>query len=184
MYNKAQAELTDSINQANSLHQQKLEERLLSDDALKKKLQSSSSLVTDDAAPAGQGADKADGDAADCTVASVADSAAKEPVQLQKKYELRSHMDMIRDIQFVPSVEAMATISEDCMVKLWSLAEIERKMSEQNDSSAIEPYFTLRGHTGPLLSIAGVNDVQRSSENKNLIFTAGIEGNIRVWNVP
>lgn len=32
LYNKAQAELTESINQANSLHTQKLEERLLGDD--------------------------------------------------------------------------------------------------------------------------------------------------------
>ena len=36
LYEKAQSELTDSINQANSLHTQKLEEKLLEESNLKK----------------------------------------------------------------------------------------------------------------------------------------------------
>lgn len=36
LYEKAQAELTESINQANSLHTQKLEQKLLGDENLKK----------------------------------------------------------------------------------------------------------------------------------------------------
>ena len=38
LYDKAQAELTESVNQANSLHTQQLEEKLLGDENLKKKL--------------------------------------------------------------------------------------------------------------------------------------------------
>ena len=38
LYDKAQEELTESINQANSLHTQKLEETLLGDEKLKKQL--------------------------------------------------------------------------------------------------------------------------------------------------
>ena len=38
LYNRAQADLTESINQANSLHTQKLEEKLLADDTLRNKL--------------------------------------------------------------------------------------------------------------------------------------------------
>ena len=38
LYNRAQNELTESINQANSLHTAKLEEKLLADDNLKNKL--------------------------------------------------------------------------------------------------------------------------------------------------
>ena len=38
LYDKAQAELTESVNQANSLHTQQLEEKLLGDEGLKKKL--------------------------------------------------------------------------------------------------------------------------------------------------
>merc|ERR1719253_2229207 len=33
----------------------------------------------------------------------------------------------------------------------------------------------MRGHTGPLFSVTGSN---------NLLFTAGMEGQIRVWNTP
>lgn len=45
----------------------------------------------------------------------------------------------------------------------------------------MEPYFTLRGHTGPLLAMTGAND---NSASDRLLFTAGIEGSIRVWNAP
>ena len=80
----------------------------------------------------------------------------------------------------------MATISEDCMIKLWNLSDMDRRFAEasSNETSNMEPYLTLRGHTGPLLCVTGVNDSARKSENKNLLFTAGIEGTIRVWNVP
>ena len=48
----------------------------------------------------------------------------------------------------------------------------------------MEPYLTLRGHGGPLLCVTSITDASRQSENKNLLFTAGIEGTIRVWNIP
>ena len=47
-------------------------------------------------------------------------------VELSKKYELKSHMDIIRGVSFVPSVDVMATVSEDCMVKVWNLSELDR----------------------------------------------------------
>ena len=107
-------------------------------------------------------------------------------VELKKKYDLKSHMDIIRSIQFVPAVDAMATISEDCMVKLWNLSDMDRKYAEASTSENIrmEPYMTLRGHTGPLLCSASVADSARNTPNKNLLFTAGIEGIIRVWSIP
>ena len=48
----------------------------------------------------------------------------------------------------------------------------------------LEPYFTLRGHTGPLLSVTGPGQSRKSYKNSNLLFTAGDEGCIRVWDVP
>ena len=36
-------------------------------------------------------------------------------------------MDIVRGVQFIPGVDAMATISEDCMVKLWNLSDLDRK---------------------------------------------------------
>lgn len=106
--------------------------------------------------------------------------------ELSKKYELKSHMDIVRGIQFVPSVDAMATISEDCMVKLWNLSEMDRKYAEAStaENLRMEPYMTLRGHTGPLLCSTSITDAARDTPNKNLLFTAGIEGIIRVWSIP
>jgi striatin 1/3/4 len=44
--------------------------------------------------------------------------------------------------------------------------------------SDLEPYLVLRGHTGPLFSLA------TSPDNSNLIYTAGNEGIIKIWKVP
>lgn len=42
----------------------------------------------------------------------------------------------------------MVSISEDCQVKLWDT----NQFSENNN---IEPYLSLREHTGPIFTIAG-----------------------------
>ena len=63
----------------------------------------------------------------------------------------------------MPSVDAMATISEDCMVKLWSLSDLDRKYQESStaENADMEPYLTLRGHTGPLLCATSILDANR-----------------------
>mmetsp|Transcript_37153 Transcript_37153/g.48860 ORF Transcript_37153/g.48860 Transcript_37153/m.48860 type:complete len:268 (-) Transcript_37153:948-1751(-) len=177
LYNRAQADLTESINQANSLHTQKLEEKLLADDSLRTKLMKRSGEKDDDAKETG--ADEA-------VRESAAAASSSSGTQLTKKYDLKSHMDIVRGIQFVPAMDAMATISEDCMVKLWNLSDMDRKYSEAStaENLRMEPYLTLRGHTGPLLCSASVTDSTRDTPNKNLLFTAGIEGIIRIWNIP
>jgi striatin 1/3/4 len=71
----------------------------------------------------------------------------------------------------------MASISEDCTVKLWSLKGIDQQYTESDGN--LEPFITLRGHTGPLFSVAGGHQM-----HKKVIFTAGSEGVIRVWNLP
>lgn len=64
----------------------------------------------------------------------------------------------------------MVTVSEDCMIKLWNLADLDQKWTELRGN--VEPFLTLRGHTGPLLS---------SSGRGNILFTAGIEGVVKMW---
>ena len=147
-------------------------------------LRAEQSLLTDtkteaekvEAAPAGQ--DKGE-------VGEDESSAQQNPgrTEMTEKYTLRSHMDIVRGIKFFPSsLETMATISEDCMVKLWNLGELEKKYSETDGNP--EPYLTLRGHTGPLLAVTGLDDNRQQNSNANVLFTAGIEGSIRVWNTP
>lgn len=45
--------------------------------------------------------------------------------EFQAKYTMRSHMDIVRGVVFVPEIDSMASISEDCTVKLWSLKGID-----------------------------------------------------------
>lgn len=93
---------------------------------------------------------------------------------MEPKMSLRSHFDMVRGLYVTPSPDRIvASISEDCMIKLWSLPDLHQKYEDKKGN--VEPYVTLRGHTGPLLSITGRNET---------IFTAGIEGYIKKWSIP
>ena len=67
--------------------------------------------------------------------------------QVTKRASLHSHMDCVRDLHFVSEHGILATVSEDCNLKLWNLKDL----AEENQ----EPYITLRGHTGPLFSVTG-----------------------------
>ena len=74
----------------------------------------------------------------------------------------------------------MASISEDCTVKLWSVKNLDQQYSETEGN--LEPYITLRGHTGPLFAITA--PTHNHNNYGRVIFTAGSEGAIRVWNLP
>ena len=58
------------------------------------------------------------------------------------------------------------------MLKIWNVDN--RRLSDM-----IEPIRTIRAHRHPILTIAGGN-----SQNDRLIYTAGVEGDIKVWNIP
>jgi len=60
------------------------------------------------------------------------------------------------------------------LIKVWSLSNL----NFSNISCDTEPYLVLRGHTGPLFSLA------IAPENNNLIYTAGNEGIIKIWKIP
>jgi WD40 repeat protein len=49
----------------------------------------------------------------------------------------------------------------------------------QTSEGNFEPYLTLRGHTAPLLAIAGGH-----GKNERCLFTSDTEGEIRVWHAP
>ena len=86
-------------------------------------------------------------------------------------------MDIVRGLLFVPDIDSIASVSEDCTLKLWSLKGLDKVY--QDTEGNIEPYITIRGHTGPLFCIAGPhNSLQK------VIFTAGTEGIIRVFCLP
>ena len=51
----------------------------------------------------------------------------------------------------------------------------------------MEPYLTIRGHTGPILSIGameGGEAVNPNSDIDSMLFSGGVNGAINLWRVP
>lgn len=91
------------------------------------------------------------------------------------KYTLRSHFDGVRALGFHPSEPVLITASEDQTLKLWNLQKtIPAKKSAALD---VEPVYTFRAHTGPVLSLA-------ISSAGDLCFSGGLDNTIRCWNMP
>lgn len=92
------------------------------------------------------------------------------------KYTLRSHFDAVRALAFHPTEATLVTASEDHTLKLWNLRRtVPAKKSAGLD---VEPLYTFRGHTGPVLCLA--MGAARSEE----CYSGGLDGTVRVWNLP
>eukprot|EP00088_Acartia_fossae_P067130 TRINITY_DN8357_c1_g1_i11.p1 TRINITY_DN8357_c1_g1~~TRINITY_DN8357_c1_g1_i11.p1 ORF type:complete len:732 (-),score=183.25 TRINITY_DN8357_c1_g1_i11:347-2542(-) len=91
------------------------------------------------------------------------------------KYTLRSHFDGIRSLAFHPSEPVLITASEDQTLKMWNL----QKATTCKKSTAldVEPVYTFRGHTGPVLCL-------EVSNNGDYCFSGGLDGTVRCWNIP
>jgi WD40 repeat protein len=99
------------------------------------------------------------------------DKKEKKNLSFTKYAELNSHFDEVRKLAFLENINSLVSVSEDCLIKVWSLNNI--MYNSQNGD--IEPYLNLRGHTGPLFCVEHGKD--------NLIYTGGNEGIIRIWNI-
>lgn len=103
------------------------------------------------------------------------DSAENVNLSLTSRYvELKSHFDVIRKLGYLQNINSLVSVSEDCLIKIWSLNNINYTTPTVDS----EPYLILRGHTGPLYSLAVAPDAS------NMIYTAGNEGIIKIWKVP
>lgn len=88
--------------------------------------------------------------------------------------ELRSHFDEVRKLSYFPEMNSLVSVSEDCLIKIWSL----NYLFSNSQYKVLDPYLTLRGHTGPLYC------TERGIDGSNLLYTGGNEGLIQIWNVP
>ena len=91
-------------------------------------------------------------------------SSAKD-YKLKESQVLIGHLDAVRKLDFLPNYKCIVSVSEDCLIKLWDY------------KNSLQSLCTLRGHTGPLFSLA-VNPAN------SMFFTSGIEGIIKVWRLP
>ncbi|XP_028147840.1 striatin-3 isoform X1 [Diabrotica virgifera virgifera] len=91
------------------------------------------------------------------------------------KYTLRSHFDGVRALAFHPTEPLLITASEDHTLKLWNLQKtVPAKKSASLD---VEPLYTFRSHTGPVLCLA----ISGTGEH---CYSGGLDGTINCWNVP
>ena len=93
-------------------------------------------------------------------------------IKLHKFIELKSHFDEVRKLSYIENNNNLISVSEDCLIKVWSLNNI----LYNSQSEDVKPYLNLRGHTGPLFCI--------EHGHENLIYTAGSGGIIQIWNIP
>lgn len=110
-------------------------------------------------------------------------------VEMKELFTLKSHLDNVRGLKFIDFREALVSISEDCSVKLWNIDEIIQ------NNGQVEPYITLRGHTGPIFSIESRSTRMsirfHANEDKTIvddsaidIFTGGCDGILKAWLAP
>lgn len=105
---------------------------------------------------------------------------ASSDAKITSKFEIRGHFDSVRDAHYSQSNEVLATVSEDCQIKLWHTNDLQA-----NNFS--NPFSALRGHAGPLYCLTGPRNNNLLKENKHigrLLFSAGEEGVIRIWSIP
>ena len=99
------------------------------------------------------------------------DSILNYSFNLNNLVELRNHFDEVRKLSYLENINSLVSISEDCLIYVWSLDHI----SFNPRSEDVEPYLHLRGHTGPLFCVEHGRD--------NLIYTGGSEGLIQIFNI-
>lgn len=71
----------------------------------------------------------------------------------------------------------MATVSEDCQIRLWDPSQFD-------ESHNIQPYLSIREHTGPIFTVAGYETQQHKLNSPLVLFSAGSEGIIKAWSAP
>ena len=70
-------------------------------------------------------------------------------------------------------------------MKLWDVNKIKTAARNgfQNVQAKVLPIHTFRGHGGPLFALT-TNNSSKGHREDTLVYSAGVEGVIRVWRVP
>ena len=123
------------------------------------------------------------GELAGLTVSNDSDNGQDVPKAWNAKYTLRNHFDCVRALAFDLTQPMLVTASDDCTLKLWNL---QKSVSTKKLTSLdIEPIFTFRNHTSPVLCLALDNDESDCNESLDRkLFSADLNGNLLCWNLP
>ncbi|CDI97437.1 striatin [Echinococcus multilocularis] len=123
----------------------------------------------------------------------IAAAAVKASPAWTAKYTLRGHFDAIRAVTFHHVDQILLTGSEDCTLRVWSLAK--RVQAKKSSCLDVEPVYTCRGHTAPVLCVALLSISPAGNDNIasgrsspletaleiNFAFSGSLDGEIRSW---
>mmetsp|Transcript_28026 Transcript_28026/g.42385 ORF Transcript_28026/g.42385 Transcript_28026/m.42385 type:complete len:135 (+) Transcript_28026:720-1124(+) len=104
---------------------------------------------------------------------------------MKQAFDIRAHFDSVRDLHYIPSTHTLASVAEDCQLKLWNLNNLRDIKSKHH----LQAHLTLRGHPGAIFAVTGPRLHAENTEKQNealsrLLFTGGEEGSIKVWLFP
>ncbi|CAK9061005.1 unnamed protein product [Durusdinium trenchii] len=90
----------------------------------------------------------------------------------QLRWTIQGHLDATRCVLLDDSNSVLLSSGEDLVVKCWDTSGIWRG----HDADDLEPFASLRGHTGAVLSLA-------FRTQDRILFSAGLDS-IRAWSLP
>jgi WD40 repeat protein len=96
----------------------------------------------------------------------------KNSFKLTPIFSLNSHFDCVRKLTYLNKTNSLISVSDDYLIKIWNLKNLFYN-SQYND---IYPFISLRGHTDSIFALEKSND-------ENIIYTAGKENLINIWNI-
>ena len=87
----------------------------------------------------------------------------------------------------MPDSSTLVSASEDCTIKVWNLGQLA-ELPQMQQVCDMEPYLTIRGHTGPILSIGTLKNGRSTGVDtaglEKMLFSGGGDGSIHLWRVP
>ena len=123
-----------------------------------------------------------------------ATTAKGESSAFKIRFALRGHLDVVRSVIFTgggsPSEPEICTTGDDGVIKRWIIPASYGNFSSHSGSSGndldIPSYFTHRGHTGAVMSLAASPASQNFSNGGRAlgdgwVFSGGQDATVRVW---
>mmetsp|Transcript_41096 Transcript_41096/g.39612 ORF Transcript_41096/g.39612 Transcript_41096/m.39612 type:complete len:114 (+) Transcript_41096:64-405(+) len=107
-------------------------------------------------------------------------------LMFNNKFSLKSHMDGVRGLHLIPSLNSLVSASEDCTIKVWDVARFFT-LKDIEGVHNFEPYLTLRGHKDPIFSLSGRLISQQTtnpSSIDSIVLSGSSKGTIKAWRIP
>ena len=115
----------------------------------------------------------------------------RENTEFKIRFALRGHLDVVRSVIFTgggsPSEPELCTCGDDGVIKRWVIpAGYGTLGSHMSNDLDVTSYFTHRGHSGAVLSLAASPASQTFSnggraQGDGWVFSGGQDATVRVW---